>query len=192
MKKSLYNSGYTIVEMMVTVSIFALAFIAMAAIFLGFNTAQSNASVSQRLLNEGNHMFEAIAREIRMNSIDYDCGVIYGSDNSKVCLKSLDTGESIHFRVEGAWPGTVVQVCSEIEDPACTDVGDWNTLNVGFIHINKFTFRVFPDEDPSTTSDPDKVSQPMVLINMSMQAGTGKAVQTYDFQTLVSSRVYNY
>ena len=55
MIKSLYNSGYTIVEMMVTVSIFTLAFVAISAIFLGYNTAQSNASVSQRLLNEGNY-----------------------------------------------------------------------------------------------------------------------------------------
>ena len=63
------REGYTIVEMLVAVAIFSLAFITISVIFLGFTGAQSRAAVSQRLLNEGSYMLELVARENRMHAV---------------------------------------------------------------------------------------------------------------------------
>lgn len=185
-----YQRGYTLVEMLVTVSIFALAFTAIAAIFLGFTTAQSRASNAQKLLNEGNFVFEAIAREVRMHSIDYTCpGVVYADDKDGICLRSIDGGESIQFHYDSI--AKTVSVCKKIGPSQCL-VSDWRVLHPDTITVSNFKWHVFPTEDPLRTTDVDKMFHPLVTLQMTIEAGTGRARQEYDFQTAVTSRAYSF
>ena len=187
--------GYTIVEMLVTVAIFALSFVTIAAIFVGFSTAQTRAGVSQRLLNEGNYLLEVLAREIRMNAIDYDCSAANpATSHDYICLRSVD-GESIHFRLfdDVANPSTTVdlQVCKDFSASPCALSSDWTTLNPDFLKINELSFQTHPIQNPLRQDVPDEqLYQPVTTILMTVEAGRGRAVQTYELQTSVASRVY--
>src|SRR3989344_6335416 len=105
------GAGYTLVEMLVTVAIFALAFTAIGAIFIGFTTAQSSASSAQKLLNEGSFILESITREIRSTAIDYNCVAANPALNhTYLCLRSVD-GRSVHFRFDDPAAQDRLQVC---------------------------------------------------------------------------------
>lgn len=191
-----YSAGYTIIELLVTVSIFALAFTAIAAIFLGFTTAQSKASQEQRLLNEGNFIFESVVREIRMNAVDYDCPRYNGiaSDSTYICLKSFG-GNEIHFRVLPAGSGYYqLEVCKKPDLSSCDDQAsaDWRLLTPGFIRIRSFSFYVYPLQNPLSIGSPtfDTVYHPLILIRAEMETGSGAKVKSYGFQSTVSSRAY--
>ncbi|OGY92416.1 MAG: hypothetical protein A3B31_03845 [Candidatus Komeilibacteria bacterium RIFCSPLOWO2_01_FULL_53_11] len=179
------HAGYTIVELIVTVAVFGLAFIAIGAIFIGFSTAQSHASASQRLLNEGNFVLEAVAREIRMNAIDYGCGLM---SYSYICLTAPD-GTETHFRFNDPSAPNILQTCS---NPVSVDAScPWANLHSSDVVITNVEFHVFPQNDPfaPNASDGD-IFQPITTILMTIQAGTGRAQQVFDLQTSVTSRLY--
>ena len=180
------QAGYTIVEMLVSVAVFGLAFIAIGAIFIGFSTAQSRASVSQRLLNEGNFVLEAVAREIRMNAIDYDCGLM---SSRYICLTAPD-GTETHFRFNDPSAPNILQACS---DPVSVGVAcSWINLHSSDVDITNVEFHVFPQNDPFAPNAPDgDIFQPITTILMTIQAGVGRGQQIFDLQTSVTSRLYN-
>jgi prepilin-type N-terminal cleavage/methylation domain-containing protein len=192
--------GYTLIEMVVTVGIFSLAFTAIAAIFIGYTTAQSRASVAQRLLNEGNYILEAITREIRINSIDYACeGWNPATDVDTLCLKAVD-GQVTRFEfsaddVNSQSDASDVQVCKDYGENPC-GLGSWTTMKPDFMKVERLSFYTFPTVDPATAvspADPRPAAwQPMVTIVLRVSAGSGRARQVYDLQTAASSRVYAY
>jgi len=186
------KNGFTLVEMLITVSIFAIAFIAIGAIVIGFSSAQSNASESQRLLNEGNFLLEAIAREIRMSAIDYSCGLDLATTHDYICLRSSDTG-SIHIRFRQVTSPSTLEICSDSDSLPCTDTADWTVLNPDFLRINNVAFYTFPTENPlAFDAHPDQIYQPVTLILMEIETGGGKRLQQFQLQTTVSSRIYNF
>src|SRR3989344_4022602 len=111
------QSGYTLVEMLVTVSIFALAFIAIGAIFLGYSTAQSRASTAQRLLNEANFFLESIAREIRSHAVDYDCSA--EMTDAYICLRSPEDSSVVQIRVTEVSGEKQIWMCRGFTETVC-------------------------------------------------------------------------
>lgn len=190
-KKS--RGGYSLIEMLVTVAIFALAFVAIGAIFIGFSTAQSRASAAQQLLNEGNFILESITREIRGNTIDYSCTASDpASNHTYLCLRSID-GRSVHFRFNDPSASGKLQVCIDYDDFPCTFVNQWIDMNPSFLTITKIAFHTYPTSNPlNVDRTANEVFQPITTILMSIEAGKGRAKQHYDLQTAASSRVYNF
>ncbi|MBI4090960.1 MAG: type II secretion system protein [Candidatus Komeilibacteria bacterium] len=187
------NAGYTLVEMLITVSIFALAFVTIGAIFIGFTAAQSRATTAQRLLNEGGFILEAVTREIRINAIDYACTAANPVTNhAYLCLKSLD-GRSVHFRFNNFSGSGVVQSCVDYDDAPCTLANQWVDMNPSTLRITKFEFHTYPTSNPHNANQgSSQVFQPITTMVMSIEAGTGRAMQRYDLQTAASSRVYSF
>jgi len=184
------NDGYTMVELLVAVAVFALAFVAITAIFVGFSLAQSRAAQGQRLLSESNYIFEAVAREIRMNRIDYDCGCSgYDPAETKgyICLVS-ETGAQVHFNYDS--DNDKIQVWKD-PNGSSTCPGTFVDMNPDFMSVTAFTMETYPVVSPLSPDPLDvNVYQPLTTINMTVEAGRGSAQVSYDFQTAVTSRYY--
>jgi prepilin-type N-terminal cleavage/methylation domain-containing protein len=183
-KMSQHTQGYTLVEMLVAVAVFALAFVTIGAIFIGYNTAQSRAGVSQKLLNEGNHILEAVAREIRMHAIDYNC--IF----SDICLRAVD-GKEIHFRFDHSSAPDKLQVCKD--NDGCDIGSSWSTMNPDFLTLGNVEFHTYPLDNPASPStSAANTYHPITVILMTIESGSGTKQQIFDLQTTVSSRVYDF
>lgn len=63
--------GFTLAEMLVAVTIFALTFMIVSAIFMNGNKLQQHTASFQRLQNDGRYILEKLAREIRAREINY-------------------------------------------------------------------------------------------------------------------------
>lgn len=188
--KATRHAGYTIVEMLVTVTIFSLSFLAIAAIFLGFSGAQTRAGVAQRLLNEGNFLLELVTREIRMHAVDYSCTQ---RSATYACLRSVD-GQAIHIKFDNLANPKTLQVCKDYDASPCPfGSPKWITLNPTSVILTNVSFQTHPNVNPlSSDVAPAQVFQPMTTILMSIQAGQGRSQQIYDLQTAVSSRAYSF
>lgn len=189
------GAGFTLVEVMVTVGIFGLAFVTIGAIFLGFTISQARATQAQRLLNEGNYIFDSVVREIRMNAIDYSCtATSYATETDYICLQSLD-GKSIHFRITDAGTTKRIEVCKmqTYDEPACADASEnWSIMTPDFMKVIDVQFYVSPTQSPYETDDIIYAYHPITIVRMVIESGRGRARQVYRFQTAVSSRVYNF
>ncbi len=199
--------GYTIVEMIISIGLFSLAFGAISTIFIGFTNTQTKASTSQKLLNEANYILTSLASDIRSSSIDYTstgCGVSAGSSNI-LCLKSFD-GKYIRYEyandtVQSA--GTVLKICKSYNDSLCA-LSVFNTSNPAlslwaikksaFMTVSGLNFYIYPAANPNTSNSGNTgpAVQPSVTILLKASAGTAKSAQSYDLQTTVTSRQYTY
>ena len=185
--KQQQSAGYTLIEMMVAITIFAIAFVAIGAIFLSYSLAQTRASSGQRLLNESNFLFETVAREIRMNAIDYSCPFADPATTiNYICLKKTD-GTVEHVKFENKQ----ILVCKQPTALDCAGPTNWISLTPAFVTVSSAKFYTYPTADPNAIDVADaQLFQPITTILMSVATGQGRAYQTYDFQTAVSSRVY--
>lgn len=182
--------GYSLVELIVAVSIFAIAFVTIAAIFVGFSLSQSRAGQSQRLLSEGNYILESIAREVRMNAVAYSCGCYNpATQTDYICLTS-ESGQRTHFYYDGSPGAQKIYLLKDTVGTGCAN-NSYPALNPDFIKVTNFSLRTIPSSAPQAVDAPaSAVYQPITIINLSVETGSGKNFIHYDFQTAVSSRYY--
>ncbi len=175
--KNKLQSGFTLVEMLVTAAIFALAFIAISAIFVGGTNSQSKSKATSVVLNESQFVFEQMARLIRENTIVADPTICDCGGSDFICLTDL-TGNRTFLRHQGfdAQISTGSVKC---------EGSSWVALNDSDIQITRLEF-IYPSVLPSAGQHP--------LTTMIMTAENNelspKKKAVVDFQTAISSRIY--
>jgi len=157
--------GFTLVEMLITVSIFAIAFMIVAATFVGISRAQNKARATTETLNESSFLLEQIAREIKGK-------MIQSSDADSICLLDL-SGEISYIYLSGN-----DVYLSHVD---CTPSGQ--PLSAPNIDVNNLQFFVknAAEEHPLTT---------IVLTVSNVGGSTVENKTTINFQTAVSGRQY--
>lgn len=184
--RQLTRSGFTLVEMMITVAIFAIGFVVIAGIFIGITNAQNRAKGSVEYLNEAQLVFEQIARLVRDNDLDQSsltCPSTCGDPETYICLKDIANGKTF-IRLHEATPTTAGYV--EINRGASCDASGWVRLSDTSVNIlnlrfeSKFPSPTVPDEQAMTT-----ISMRVMGTNTSARGQV-----PLQLQTAVSSRVF--
>jgi|GEM_PF-3653459 len=167
------GAGFTLVEMLVTLSIFSMGFVMIAAIYVGITNAQNRAKVSVEYLNEGGLVFEQIAREIRGKTID-SCSFRCEAP-SYICLTDLANGKTF-LRFNSTASSVEINRGAE-----CSPDVTWTRLSNPSIKISHLQFWTFVanDRQPLTT----------VLMTVEPRVPTSSAVPI-NLQTSISSRVF--
>lgn len=85
------QTGFTLIEILISIAIFGLLIFAVIAIYLATNNTQIRTTVSQQLVNDSQYVLEFMVKEIRNNSI---VSVNYSDDNtldSTICNDVINT-----------------------------------------------------------------------------------------------------
>jgi prepilin-type N-terminal cleavage/methylation domain-containing protein len=182
LKKTVNNQlGFTLVEMLVTLSIFAVAFVMVTSIYASVTTAQNRAKVSVEYLNEGSLVFEQLIREIRGKTIDTGsaCPPTCDADGDTtryVCLKDLANGKTF-LRFNKANSSVEIN-----RSAICSPNGAWTRISDPAVKVTNLQFisqAGVSDEQPMTT----------VLMTVEPKTPTRASVPI-NLQTSVSSRVF--
>ncbi|MBI2099484.1 type II secretion system protein [Candidatus Uhrbacteria bacterium] len=188
------SKGFTLVEMLVAVSLFSIVVAATADLYLAISRAQKSVRARQRLGSEARFAAELISREIRAGTIDY---AAYGGSAPKsanfLYLRDRD-GNAETFRVSGG-PAQ----CVEASHPClvvCDSLGNCSPLSTKNIFWDKIDFRVSPERDPflfdPVTGAYAADEQPHVTIAAKLRAESNLPEERaeIDGQITVVSRVY--
>jgi prepilin-type N-terminal cleavage/methylation domain-containing protein len=203
------NNGFTLIEILISLSIFSLLVFAVSTIYVAFNNSQIRTSASQQLLNDSQYAIELMAREIRQSSIvNYlpdcnsliaptgkildDCIILEREDGQSFAFTSFkDTSSSIYTDLY-----YILLDCND-DYSFCED---WKNsyqsydalLNVTLNNINldALDFVISPASDPFVSGGSNQ--QPKVTIKMTTSYASGNNIEnvSHIFQTTVSSRVY--
>jgi prepilin-type N-terminal cleavage/methylation domain-containing protein len=195
-KNILNNSGFTLVEMVIATSIFAILAVLISGIFLQMTEVQRQTANYQRLQNDGRYILEKLAKEIRAREIDYplssnaNSGLNFQKDEygeqASVCYAS-STGSLKYFvseRDRNISTGDISNVCSS----------EGSDLNAKDIEVSYVDFYVTPTTeelwaDPASfNSQQPRVTMVLKLRNRGLSSG--KAQELF-LQTTISSKVYN-
>ncbi|MBD3251016.1 hypothetical protein GF380_00855 [Candidatus Uhrbacteria bacterium] len=184
--------GFTVLELLVVVTIFAIGSIAISATYINFTRLHRRASNAQQLAEEMRFITELITREIRNNRIEW--ALI--NNHFRGAVELLDEQDSrirIVFTGNDTW-------CDPLEVDNCiimSHAGEFGWTPITGKRINVVLFRAFytPYEDPFTSvglgSYPND-QQPRItfLIHAEYVADHPRESVSMEMQTTVSSRVY--
>jgi len=188
--KKLKRDGFTLVEILVAISIFAIVSVIVSAIFLNANHLQQNTANYQRLQNDGRYVIEKLAREIRSREIQYPVG---DSFTDQLRFEKDENGDSLSvFANPAVRDGKTINslVYSVYHDGESVPENDF--LNSSDVEISSVSFFVSPFVANDWGSVPNTKIQPRVTILLKIKnvAVNPKYVKELTLQTTVSSKVY--
>lgn len=192
------QSGLTLVEILVAVSIFSLLSVVVSGIYVAFSNAQARATRAQRLLNDAQFALVGMAREIRNNELYYG----FGGMTPAICDTEIDnlSVESCVFLRKN--DGTIVAFAKEsgvnkLDYLVKDQINDtWSVTGFVFndgdegVEINSLNFVIEPSTDPSIEGNTNR--QPFVMLQVQVNTADTNIYKkvSYNLQTSVSSRVY--
>ena len=204
--------GFTLVELLISVSIFAMTVFLISGIYIAFSKVQAKAKASQTLLNNAQYTLEIMAREIRNSEIyDYDpnnsggmcggvscCEYFIGANYESCILLKKEDGQLFAFVADlSANERKLFYVVppgnSYTEFPWETDYSAFTKLlgpELNEVLVQDLDFYILPSTSPFESGGPNV--QPRVTIDLKASYYTDQAIAqvSYLLQTTVSSRIY--
>lgn len=201
------HSAFTLIEMVVAITIFTI-FIGMAiGSFLFFHKAQQDAAASRTLIFEAENIVTIMTELVKENKIDYSykecvlCGdfeFVDAKNTDKIVFLSLDgLTQTIVELDDEEEVLTILKknlnlISGEFENADAYD--EAALLHTNDVYIESVNFRIFPNEDPfdpENVSDNDVQYQPNVKIEMTLKTlSRSGAEKTLNFETTLTSRIY--
>lgn len=170
------KKGFTLIELMTAVSIFAVVMVISMGSILGIFDANRKSRSLKTVINNLNLAVESISKEMRFGK-KFHCGSSgtlelpqnCPNGDSFVSFKSTD-GPQITYRLNG----------QTIEKSV--DNSDYIALTAPELIIDELTFYVLGSAEGDGY-------QPKVLMRVKAHAGSGRGRSDFTLQTLISQRV---
>ena len=190
------RAGFSLIEILIVVALFALASIILSQVFLSFNRLHRKISDQVVLSQDMRFAMELLVREVRNKSVNYQAAYATGgSVASSSEMHLLGTNDATDVAVTndqticGDAPGTNCLVLSK-------DSGtSWSPITSKHVNVLLFGAYVRPTTSPFVLQPdgtyPNNV-QPMMTINLNLQylAPNPADDTSLQAQTSVSSRIY--
>lgn len=180
--------GFTLIEMMVAVSIFAMVMLIGVGALLSLVEANRRAQSLNSVINNLNAALEGISRSVRVGT-DYHCGAWNDLTGLSVPKDCVSGGELLAFESSGGdRNNSTDQVLYRLNRTTnrlerSLDAGSsWVALTAPEVAIENFTFYVLG------SANTDDV-QPRVIINIKGSASTGKITSNFHVQATVAQRI---
>jgi prepilin-type N-terminal cleavage/methylation domain-containing protein len=176
MKKPKFKKGFTLVEVLVTVTVFAAVISVSSSIFLSVGNLQKRVVELKTLQNEGRYLMEKMVREIRAREIDYSA--IASSEDNLIMTRELvfkpDKDDEVY----------TIEFAEENKNVLVGIDGNDSSLNIDDVEVVDLKFFVpNPDID---------YWQPgaVILLKIKYKERSGEENIELSLQTTVSSRIY--
>lgn len=175
------KKGFTLVEILVATSIFAVTSVIVCGIFINASNLQKQVSNYQKLQNDGRYIIEKVAKELRFR----DVRLIYPSDNPTSTL--------------AFWPDELENEVRIYFDPSAKTLnyeknGQSAELNSKDVEVRNVRFFIYPVLDPfninSASSTPDIQPRITLLLDIANKNDAPKYTKELILQTTISSRNY--
>lgn len=164
MIKHTSQSGFTIVELLITSFVFSILAIGVTIIFIQILQVQSRAVAGQKIQENGLFIMELMSREIRVSQIQ--------DQDSACALTSLTIVHPVNGTITYSLNNGILQR---------TEAGTTTDLSSSAVLFSRLNFCVMG-------SGPSDDEQARVTILASVRNQTGRETLTFNLQTTVASR----
>jgi len=183
------QSGYTLIEMIVAVGLFAIVSVIIAQLFVIFSQTQQKSTIQQQIQSDARVVLAQIADRIRSGTIDYTA---YGAgvSNPTEQLALIDEN-GISVLIEKS---SNAAECPSAQSVPCLVIsengGTPTSMSSDRFTVDIVQFYIDPITDPEPSSGPD--IQPRVTMTLGITGvNINDALRSPTYiQTTASSRVY--
>lgn len=187
------KKGFTLVEMMVVLAIFSVATVVVVDIFMMASRAERRTLAIQKIQSDARYSLEAMAREIKMDMIDYDYygGTINEVPSGTLALRDQDDNQIIFKKSSENCPAGTTN-CLVVSVDGGTN---WESVTTKGIDILDLKFYIDPAVDPfrpnaGFTYNSDNQPKVTIVFVAHGVGGRPDEQQTVYLQTTVSNRIY--
>jgi type II secretory pathway pseudopilin PulG len=185
------SRGFTLLEMLVALSIFMVTFVTLTSMFLFYQKNTETMSNDERLANEARSIVERVALDIKNSSLVYSNSWPITSEVTELRLINKE-GQTFSYKID---------VCLNLMTNYClylmpiTDANinpEWIQINSDELNLVNSHFFVYPTVSPLLDSDDDGIfdttTQPRVTLFFKFSDSHGNRL--FPTQTMVSTRLY--
>ncbi len=147
------KKAFTLIELMVSLSILVLVILAAMAIYLRVIGTREKTVGQLNIQEDGQFLMTLIAKDVRANQIDYDnygdyCSSITDSNTAvgELCLENVSETQEIIYKKETQGDIDVIKKCQATN---CTD-SDFSTISMSKLEVKRFDIYIKPDSEPFT------------------------------------------
>lgn len=220
MKTSLKKPAFTLLEMIIAITVFTI-FIGFAiSTYLTFHRADQEALAMRSLMLEAQGTMDLLTESVKENTIDYEfyaeesglsdsvfngfqrsyftnftSGESHVLNDATLALLSPD-GETRTIYIWDEDTETLSVYTTQADEEGNLTTSELSQLHNDTTRVSYVNFRIFPDENPYTLTSADEAEdsqyyQPTVQIEVTFAVpGRIQEEVTVDFQTSVTSRFY--
>jgi prepilin-type N-terminal cleavage/methylation domain-containing protein len=183
MNKKTIKKGFTLIEVLVSVSIFSIVMLVASGAVFSIVDANKKAHSLKSVMTNLNFALESIARDTRVGS-KYscngggDCTVNPSTKFSYKANRDLDGNSLIDDFVEYSLVGEAIQ--KRVYGGSRSSIGN---ITASEVHIQSLKFYVI-----GTAAAPGDLKQPKLLLSIQGYAGASKTRSDFSIQTTISQR----
>lgn len=205
------HAGFSLIEMLVALSIFSIIAIIASSMFSTFANNQRRTQSSQVLLNNAQYVLEIISREVKNNEIiafgDEQCQgllnkatppapytqcLLFARENNETAgfvyndtTKELDYVQLACDRNNGRYSNCSISASGQAPTILLSE-------SFNKVHITRLDFKLTPTTNPYFDDIGSNNQQPKVTINLLVEYFSPRLIEraSHHLQTTVSSRVY--
>ncbi len=193
--------AFTLMEMVIAITVFTVFIGFSVSTFVRFYNVEKEAAATRTLLMETQSMVDSLTQDLKENKIDYeyysrgfstvDAGARFSSE---LVLRSPD-GELQTRYVWDSFTESLTLQRFDADGQPLAGYFDPLPLEGPYSNVTHVLFRIFPSDNPFDPANVAKDSlqfQPNVQIELEAQTPSraGSVPITVDFQTSVTSRFY--
>lgn len=164
------KKGFTLIEMILALSIFVLTVLVATSAYMLINRTQRRTVSMQKVQDDVRYLFEAVAQDVRLGKVNYD---FYNSNSinlyptaaaNTVLAVFNQSNEQVFYRRSTDAGGTTVQYCKGDPTTDCKLSGGtgWTDITPTGVTVLDLRFIITPSADPMAdpttltclTSDP--------------------------------------
>lgn len=152
------QKGFTLIEMMVALTIFVVTILVATNVYLLVSDTQQRTLAAQKIMDDVRALFDTIVQEARLGTINYN----YYTNNTidlhpdagvpvEVLAIRSQGGQNIFFRKDS----TRAQFCDEIVVGDCDPTSsEWIDITPAGVEVQELQFIITPSADPFVDVDP--------------------------------------
>lgn len=162
-----YRNGFTLIEMIIAISIFSLTVLVATNIYVLVNNTQRKTLAAQKVMGDIRYIFEAMSQEVRLGKIDYAYYQDPNGDGNYADAIDLHPQAASHptvlaltnqvnQKVFYRYSGTGIQYCELVAAGDCDlAIGPgWQNVTPAGVEVQNLEFAISPSADPFTERDP--------------------------------------
>lgn len=181
--------GFTVVELLVAITLFALMSLVLVQTFVSFNRLHRRTANAAVLGQDARFAMELLVREARNKRLEYDPGTPLPAVASEIRLRGAD-GSTVELavRTDAATCGAKTPSCLGLSVDGGTS---WAPITSNLVTVSRFDIHVRPPDDPFAKNAVTDI-QPFftVVLGLRYLDPDPRNRATIETQTSVSSRVY--
>ncbi len=180
------DKGFTLIEILVAITLFALVSVVASGIFINVNNLQQNTASLERLQSDGRYILEKMAREIRGRKIDFKGSGISAIKHETANLVFKPDEQDISAGI--SWDSNEKNLMYSVV--AGTDQPQSAALNASDIEVTEANFMIQPGDDPETGFFPGIQPRVTIILKLTNRNASPRYRKELILQTTISSRFY--